>query len=150
MVARRMTAARKAALRKAQLASARARKGRGKHRLSPRTKRNLKRAAVGAALVGGVALVAASRTNRGKANTAVAKRIARQKQLNHYKNRQQRTFKKSARSQRATVRRARKAVGKAQRKNPQRYNARVQHYQATVARNRAVKLRASRVSRRRK
>lgn len=50
-----MTAKRKIALRKAQIASARKRKGTGKARLSPRTKRNIKRAAIGAGVVGAVA-----------------------------------------------------------------------------------------------
>ena len=56
-----MTPARRAALHRAQLASAAKRKGRGK-RLSPTTRRNLRRAAIGTAVVGaavgGVALSA--------------------------------------------------------------------------------------------
>ena len=88
-----MTPARMRALHNAQLASARKRKGTGKKRLSPRTKRNLKRVAIGAAIVGvGAASVAL------KNPSGVRKNVNRVKTV-HYKHRQIRTGKRIARAQ---------------------------------------------------
>lgn len=103
-MARAMTAARRAALRKAQLASARKRKGRGRGRISPRTKRNLKRVAIGAAVVGAVAY-GASRTNRGKANIAVSKNAARVAYSNHRTKRTKRVITKAQHAQRVSINR---------------------------------------------
>ena len=115
MMARAMTAARKAALRKAQLASARKRKGTGRGRLSPRTKRNIKRVAVGAAVVGvGMASVAMK-------NPGVYKRRVNKAKAVHYKNRQTKTLAKAQHKQRVTINSNAIAFNKYKRANPTRF-----------------------------
>jgi len=117
-MARAMTAARRAALRKAQLASARKRKGTGRRRLSPRTKRNLKRVAVGAAVVGvGMASVAMKNPGGYKRRVNKAKAV-------HYKNRQVRTMTRAQHKERVSINRNAAAFRAYKKANPTRFKQR--------------------------
>jgi hypothetical protein len=113
-----MTAARKAALKKAQLASARARRGKGKRRLSPRTKRNLKRAAIGAAVVG---VAAASVALKNPSGVRKVKKRVKYAQLKRHNKKQQKTFKKALHSNRAVVNSNQKRFLKYKTANPNKF-----------------------------